>query len=124
MHQHIPRANEPKEPARACPLPRAGGAPPEEFARPRRASSRSVCLVLALGAALPGCAAAPPSIVVLGASFPDWLFCITGGVVATAIVHLAMARARRLAWLAPPAVTYPALTATLAALAWVLFFRR
>jgi hypothetical protein len=118
--QHILRPSEREEPARARPHRRDGAAIPGGAPASRRCAPR---LALALGAALPGCTAAP-SIVLLGASFPDWLFCITGGVVAMVVVHLALGRRRRLAWLAPPALTYPALTATFAALAWLAFFRR
>jgi hypothetical protein len=90
---------------------------------PGRFAPASVSLALVICALSSGCAAAP-SVVVLGASFPDWLFCITAGVIATALVHLVLARGRRLAWLAPPGVTYPALTAAFAGVAWLVFFRR
>ena len=72
---------------------------------------------------LAGCSRAP-SIVVFGASFPDWLFCISGGVIATSLVHIVLGRRGNLRWLAPQALTYPVLTTLLALLAWLLFFAR
>lgn len=124
MHEHIHRANEREERTGACPLRRGGSTP---VARRPHTSPGCVRVALALAATLPGCKSGPslpPSIVLLGASFPDWLFCIVGGVVAAAVVHMTLARARRLAWLSPAALIYPALTALFAALAWLLLFRR
>lgn len=73
---------------------------------------------------LEGCAAAP-SVAVFGAAFPDWLFCIVGGVLGTAIVHVVLGkrgkRGKR-ALLAPLAISYPALAAALAMAFWLLFF--
>jgi hypothetical protein len=52
-------------------------------------------------AAIPmsGCASAP-SIGVLGAYFPDWLFCIVAGVVLTVVIYLIIKRlqADHLTW--------------------------
>ena len=72
---------------------------------------------------LGGCALAP-SIPLLGAAFPDWLFCIVGGVTGTIIVHLALSRRGAIPVLAPLAVSYPALSALLAMAAWLAFFHR
>jgi len=69
---------------------------------------------------LGGCAFAP-SIPLLGAAFPDWLFCIVGGIVATIVIHLAFG-ARPV--LAPHAISYPALCALFAMAAWLVFFSR
>jgi len=84
---------------------------------------RHITLGLVVGTLLTGCAQ-PPSIVVFGASFPDWLFCITGGVIATSVVHAVRAGGRRLAWLAPVGASYPILTALFALLTWLIFFPR
>jgi hypothetical protein len=59
---------------------------------------------------------------VLGAYFPDWLFCIVGGVAGTVLIHLLLLRASLDPWLDPPAVAYPALVALLAFAGWLLFF--
>jgi len=53
---------------------------------------------------LTGCSPAP-SMVVFGASFPDWL-----------------RTPEKRAWLAPQLLTYPALTALIAMLTWLLVF--
>ncbi|HET6554202.1 MAG TPA: YtcA family lipoprotein [Dyella sp.] len=73
---------------------------------------------------LAGCATAP-SISVLGAFFPDWLFCIVGAVVVTGLVHKTL-RARGLLrqpdeWTLP--LAYFALTITLALIGWLIFFK-
>ena len=72
---------------------------------------------------LAGCTLAP-SISVLGAYFPDWLFCIIAGVSLTVIIHVVQARENLLgAWFAPVAMTYPALTALLSLTVWLIFFQ-
>ena len=75
------------------------------------------------GLLLGGCAFAP-SIPLFGAAFPDWLFCIVGGVAGTVIVHLALGRHGARAALAPHAISYPALSAVFAMAAWLVFFSR
>ncbi|MEM5383358.1 YtcA family lipoprotein [Paraburkholderia phymatum] len=72
---------------------------------------------------LGGCAIAP-SIPLFGAAFPDWLFCIAGGVAGTILVHLALSRRDANSALAPLAISYPALSALLAMAAWLIFFSR
>ena len=83
---------------------------------------RHLILVLMAGTLLAGCARAP-SLVFFGASFPDWLFCIAGGVLATTVVH-ALRGGKRLAWLDPVALTYPVLTTLCSLLVWLIFFVR
>ncbi|CDY78969.1 hypothetical protein BGLT_01662 [Caballeronia glathei] len=68
-----------------------------------------------------GCAYAP-SISVLGAYFPDWLFCIVAGVVLTVIFYLILQRARRGEWLWPSAVVYPTLVTFFALAFWLILF--
>jgi hypothetical protein len=70
---------------------------------------------------LPSCSRSP-SISVLGAYFPDWLFCIVGAVVAAVLIRLLLLRAGLDDWLDPPAVAYPALVALLAFVGWLVFF--
>lgn len=77
-----------------------------------------------LGTLLSGCATAP-SIGVLGAFFPDWLFCIVGAIVGTALIHAALRASGRLQQ--PGELTLPlaysALTAILALTSWLIFFQ-
>jgi len=75
------------------------------------------------GLLLGGCAFAP-SIPLFGAAFPDWLFCIVGGVAGTVVVHFALGRHQARSALAPHAISYPALSALIAMAAWLLFFSR
>ncbi|MFM0128892.1 YtcA family lipoprotein [Paraburkholderia sediminicola] len=63
-----------------------------------------------------------PSVGVLGAYFPDWLFCIVGGVLLVVGVHVLLSRSGRSAWLAPPAIVYPALTVLFAIALWAAGF--
>jgi hypothetical protein len=57
-----------------------------------------------------------------GAGFPDWLFCVAGGVGATVVAHLLLSRQDKQAWLAPIAISYPALGAAIAMAIWLIFF--
>jgi YtcA family len=70
---------------------------------------------------LTGCAGAP-SVGILGAYFPDWLFCAIGGAVLTAVVRLLCWRGGYGSWLTPPAIVYPALTVLFAMVLWVVVF--
>jgi hypothetical protein len=72
---------------------------------------------------LAGCSGSP-SIGVLGAFFPDWLFCIAARVVGTLIVHKVLSKRHELGVLNPLALSYPMLTTLLAVLTWLLFFPR
>jgi hypothetical protein len=84
--------------------------------RGRRAAS-----VVMSCAALAGCSDAP-SVSVLGAYFPEWMFCIAGGVVLVACVHVLLSRSGRGGWLTPPALVYPALTALFSIALWAVVF--
>ncbi|PMS33873.1 YtcA family uncharacterized protein [Trinickia symbiotica] len=89
-------------------------------------SSLSVSSLASLSTAgllLSGCSFAP-SIPLFGAAFPDWLFCVVGGVTATVAVHLALTRRGANTALAPHALSYPALSALFALTAWLAFFSR
>jgi len=70
---------------------------------------------------LAGCTLAP-SINVLGAYFPDWLFCIIAGVSLTVIVHVIQSKRNLGSWLGPIALTYPALTAVFSLTVWLVLF--
>ncbi|QJI39431.1 hypothetical protein HKK52_00290 [Pseudomonas sp. ADAK2] len=78
--------------------------------------------IVLLTLALSACANAP-SVPVLGAYFPDWLFCILGAVLLAFVLHALLARRGFGAWLAPPALTYPLLTVLFALCTWLLFFQ-
>ncbi|MDF3931664.1 YtcA family lipoprotein [Pseudomonas citronellolis] len=77
---------------------------------------------LALPLGLSACANAP-AIPVLGAYFPDWLFCITGGLLLSLLLHALLSRRGASAPLAPAVLTYPMFTAMFSLIAWLLFFR-
>lgn len=62
-----------------------------------------------------------PSLPVFGASFPDWLFCLAGGVIATWCLHLFLVKKKK-AWFAPHIIGYPLFTALVAMVAWLLIF--
>ncbi len=89
----------------------------------RQGTARAVGLAAVSGLPEAGCANAP-SISVLGAYFPDWLFCIVAGVVLTIAVYLVSARLPDSRRLGPAAVVYPTLVALLALLAWLIFFKQ
>ena len=79
---------------------------------------------LAISAMLGGCANAP-SISVLGAFFPDWMFCIVGAIFFTSLVHhmlLAIGWIERSGKLSL-ALMYVALTALFSFAGWLLMFQ-
>lgn len=67
-----------------------------------------------------GCAVSP-SLNVLGAFFPDWLFCMMFGLAMTLIVRTAMMRKRREAVAFLP-VVYTTLMVFFSMLFWVVIF--
>jgi hypothetical protein len=69
-----------------------------------------------------GCANAP-SLNVLGAYFPDWLFCIVAGVVLTVVIYRVLKRLQTDLLLGPSAVVYPALVAFLSLAVWLMLFQ-
>ncbi|HEY2023737.1 YtcA family lipoprotein [Paraburkholderia sp.] len=69
-----------------------------------------------------GCANAP-SISVLGAYFPDWLFCIVAGVVIAVFIYLILKRMRADHMMWPSALVYPTLVAFLAFAIWLVAFQ-
>jgi uncharacterized membrane-anchored protein len=69
-----------------------------------------------------GCTNAP-SISVLGAYFPDWLFCIVAGLVLTVVIYLILKRLRADHLLGPSAVVYPVLVAFLSLAVWLILFQ-
>jgi hypothetical protein len=71
---------------------------------------------------LEGCANAP-SIGLLGAYFPDWLFCIIAGVVLALALFLTLKRFDHDRLLGPPAIVYPTLVTLFSLAAWLVFFQ-
>src|ERR1700709_2457652 len=89
---------------------------------PRRVIRLAAGLATIVVCLVSGCTNAP-SISVLGAYFPDWLFCIVAGVVLTVVIYLSLKRLRIDPPLGPPAVMYPVLAAFLSLAVWLLLFQ-
>ncbi|HXZ95557.1 MAG TPA: YtcA family lipoprotein [Burkholderiales bacterium] len=79
-------------------------------------------LAILASSLLEGCTFAP-SINVLGAYFPDWLFCIVAGVSLTVLVHVVGGKTKLGPWMTPAALTYPMLTTLFSLAAWLIFFQ-
>lgn len=73
---------------------------------------------------LSGCTVAP-SISVLGAYFPDWLFCIVGAIIATSFIHALLRTYGLLIHFGPRylPLAYVALTSALVLGGWLIFFK-
>ncbi len=78
-------------------------------------------VALLLAASLAGCSL-PPSIPVLGAYFPGWLFCLVGALVLTVMVRALLMRLNLERLVGSPVVLYSALYALFSLLLWVSFF--
>ncbi len=89
----------------------------------RQGSVRTIGTVVISGLLEAGCAYSP-SVNVLGAYFPDWLFCIVAGVVLTVAVYQVLARLPGSYRFGPSAVVYPTLVTFLALIAWLIFFQQ
>jgi hypothetical protein len=76
-----------------------------------------------LGCAAVGGCALSPSIGVVGAYFPDWLFCLIAAAVATVAVYASLASRGRAENFGPAPVVYPTLLLFFALVAWLIFFR-
>lgn len=79
--------------------------------------------VAAINLTTSGCANAP-SINVLGAYFPEWMFSIVAGVLLTILAYAVLARTRARTWLQPGAIVYPAAATLFALLFWLVAFGR
>jgi YtcA family len=79
-------------------------------------------LAAAASSLLTGCTLAP-SINVLGAYFPGWLFCIVAGVSLTVVIHVILSKGNLGPWLTPVALTYPVLTTLFSLAVWLIFFQ-
>jgi hypothetical protein len=87
-----------------------------------RASKRAIGMATIAAIPISGCSRSP-SIGVLGAYFPDWLFCIVGGVALTVIIYLILKRLQVDHLLGPSAVVYPTLVAFIALAVWLTLFQ-
>ncbi|MFM0505287.1 YtcA family lipoprotein [Paraburkholderia caffeinilytica] len=65
-----------------------------------------------------------PSVNVLGAYFPDWLFCIVAGVVLTVVIYLVLTGLPGSRRFGPAAVVYPTLVILLSLVVWLIFFQQ
>ncbi|OAT22867.1 YtcA family lipoprotein [Proteus myxofaciens] len=70
---------------------------------------------------LTGCTPAP-SIVMFGASFPDWLLCSGIGIIGMVLVHIILSKTKLRFLLHPVLIVYPCITALIAMLTWLAFF--
>lgn len=77
-------------------------------------------VVLIIGL-LTGCTPAP-SIVMFGASFPDWLLCSGVGIIGMILMHVLLSKSKLKFLLYPTLIVYPCITALIAMLTWLLFF--
>lgn len=85
---------------------------------------RRACCLLMLVSLTPlvtGCSPAP-SVVMFGASFPDWLLCSVVGVLVMTFLHVLFHKTNHRRWLEPALLVYPCVTALAAMLTWLLFF--
>ena len=80
------------------------------------------CLTAAMAVLAAGCARAP-SINVLGAFFPGWLFCMAGGVALTLFTRALLIKAGLIGRVGPLLLFYPAVGVIFTFLCWVVFFR-
>ncbi|KAA1011308.1 hypothetical protein FVF58_15300 [Paraburkholderia panacisoli] len=87
-----------------------------------RCSKRSIGVAVIAATLMSGCVNSP-SIGVLGAYFPDWLFCIVAGVVLAVVIHLILKRSQARDLIGPAAVVYPTLVTFLALAIWLMFFQ-
>lgn len=70
-----------------------------------------------------GCAKSP-SLPVFGAAFPDWLFCMVGGVLVTIVAHIVLGIYNARDRLQPLSLSYPALVGLSAMLIWLIVFHQ
>ncbi|HDG0629586.1 TPA: hypothetical protein PFA69_003709 [Serratia marcescens] len=79
-------------------------------------------LSVSVVALLSGCHPPSPSINIVGAYFPDWLFCIVGGTLSTVVIYIFLSSKKRENWLSPYILTYPLLIALFSIGYWTFFF--
>lgn len=84
-------------------------------------SKKRMAYALTLTPLMSGCKFAP-TVNVLGAYFPGWLFCIIAGISLTLLVHIMLSQRNLQVWLAPTPLSYPALTTLFSVGVWLMFF--
>ena len=87
-----------------------------------RFPKRAIGVAVIAAILMSGCANSP-SISVLGAYFPDWLFCIVAAVVLTVVIRLLLKRLQADHLLKPSAVVVPTLVVFLSFAVWLLLFQ-
>jgi hypothetical protein len=87
-----------------------------------RCPKRAIAMA-AITAGLVSACTSSPYIGVLGAYFPDWMFCIVAGVVLTAVIYVIATRLQAGHLMGPSAVVYPTLVAFLALAVWLMLFQ-
>ncbi len=80
-----------------------------------------VMMLVAAAFLLAGCTQ-PPSIVLFGAGFPDWLFCMIAGVMGTAGFHLLIGKLELRERFSPLVLSYCCMVALLSMLCWLFVF--
>jgi len=81
-----------------------------------------VCAVAATFA-LGGCEERVPSINVLGAFFPAWMFCILAGIALTIVARQLFTATGLDPWIGPRGLIYPALALAFMLVTWIAFFQ-
>ncbi len=79
-------------------------------------------IFLSFGFALTGCNKLPSSIPIVGAYFPDWVFCIIGGIFMTLIVRALLLCTPLGRNMGLPALLYLALSIVFSCFIWLFFF--
>jgi hypothetical protein len=87
-----------------------------------RCSKRAIGVAAIAAIPISGCANSP-SIGVLGAYFPDWLFCIVTGVVLTVVIYVSLKHLQADRLMGPAALVYPTLVAFFALAVWLVLFQ-
>jgi len=87
-----------------------------------RCPGRAIGIAAIAALLMSGCVSAP-SISVLGAYFPDWLFCIVAGAVLTVVIYVVNKHLQVAHLMGPSAVVYPTLLTFLALTVWLLLFQ-
>ncbi|SAL86880.1 hypothetical protein AWB68_08187 [Caballeronia choica] len=87
-----------------------------------RSSKHAIGAAAIAAILLSGCVNSP-SINVLGAYFPDWLFCIVAGVVLTVVIHVILKRLQADHLMGPSAVVIPTLVVFLSLAVWLILFQ-
>ena len=80
------------------------------------------CFVVGAAFVGVGCSRAP-SINVLGAFFPGWLFCFAGALALTLVTRAVLIKLGLLGRVGPLLLFYPALGAIFTFLCWLIFFQ-